>query len=135
MHPSLKFLESEPVIALLVAAIIFFITLFLVVKQWIGFSLTLLLLVFALVSGFIVNNQHVLDCYNKENHELVFHGKEDDAFKIQIFQAIEDLKVEVNSEKENIQHMMAQIQEVLNEVDSQKQNLQSFIDSQKDAAP
>jgi hypothetical protein len=128
MHPSLRFLESESAIALLVAAVIFFITLFLVVKQWIGFSLTLLLLLFALVAGFMVNNQHVLNCYTSEHQEIRLQDKEEDAFKKQIFQAIEDLKIEVNSEKENIQHVMAQIQEVINEVDSQKQKLQSFID-------
>ncbi|MEX1013319.1 MAG: hypothetical protein WD595_04130 [Waddliaceae bacterium] len=54
------FQEHPGVLGFLVSSLVFFITIFLVSKKWIGFSITLLLLLFALVSGITIANQQLL---------------------------------------------------------------------------
>src|SRR4051812_39396685 len=98
MSALLDFFRSEPVLALIVALGIFFITLFLTVKQWISLSITCLLLLFSLVAGIVINSQQLLQHYVNDRHQVVNdqddHSQE--AFKKQIVQAVEDLKHEVN---------------------------------------
>lgn len=131
MHSLLHFLQTEPVFAFLIASLIFFITLFLVVKQWIGFSITFLLLVFALAAGIIINNQKAFQGYADDYHTRQQESQQD-AFKKQILQAVENLKVEVESEKENLRQVMTQVQTIFEQVDVQKQKLQNFIEEAKD---
>src|SRR6188472_2615722 len=59
MQEILNFFASNNGVALVVALVIFIITLILVVKRLIGFVITIILLIFALVSGFFVANADV----------------------------------------------------------------------------
>lgn len=127
------FLLSEHVLAFLIAFLIVLITVFLAAKQWIGFSLALLFLIFSLAAGLIINNQHSIQHYFTSYAESSAPGNESqDAFRKQILQAVEDLKLEVNTEKQNLQRVMNQVQEIVDSIDIQKQKLQQFIEETKE---
>ncbi len=132
MHPLWQFLQSEPILALLIAVLIFLVTIFLVVKQWIGFSITLLLLLFSLAAGLLVSNQQMLRGYASDYRLKHLQDNSQDAFKKQIVQAVEDLKAEVDSEKENLRHVVTQVQDIFDQMDTQKQELQQFIEETKE---
>ncbi len=71
MEEILTWFQNHPgVLGFLVSSFVFFITIFLVSKRWIGFSITLLLLLFALVSGMtIANQQMLLRQINSSSHD------------------------------------------------------------------
>ncbi|MBS4163527.1 Uncharacterized protein PRO82_000830 [Candidatus Protochlamydia amoebophila] len=131
MFLTIMFLQSEPRLALLIAVLIFFITIFLVIKKWIGFSVALLLLIFSLAAGLVIKNQQFFETYASEYHHQ-FHNQENEAFKKQILQALEDIKKEVNIEKENCQQVMKQVQAIFEQMDAEKQKLQLFIEETKE---
>lgn len=130
MHQIAEFLKTEPVLALIIACLIFATTILLVVKRWIGFSLALLLLLFSLAAGLLINNQQAFQLYlnSRTTTNLSSDGESQDTFRKQVSQAVEDLKLEVNTEKENLKRVMHQVQEIVDSIDVQKQKLQTFID-------
>jgi hypothetical protein len=127
MHSTIGFLQAEPNLALLIAVLIFLITIFLVVKKWIGFSIATLLLLFSLAAGLIVKNQQLLETYATDYHQHNLADTKEEDLKKQIFQALEDVKTEISTEKENIRHIMIKVQEIFEQLDNEKQNLQHFI--------
>ncbi|WP_075882895.1 hypothetical protein [Candidatus Protochlamydia sp. W-9] len=131
MFLTIIFLQSEPRLALLIAVLIFFITIFLVIKKWIGFSVALLLLIFSLAAGLVIKNQQFFETYASEYHHQ-FHNQENEAFKKQILQALDDIKKEVNIEKENCHQVMNQVQAIFEQMDAEKQKLQLFIEETKE---
>lgn len=123
--------QSEHVLALLSASFIFLITIFLVVKRWIGFSTASLLLLFSLAAGFLIDHMQIFphdappsSSFNNETSQEVFQQH--------MLQAVEDLKTEVLTEKENLRRVMKQVQEVFDSVDVQKQKLQNFIEETRE---
>jgi cell division FtsZ-interacting protein ZapD len=52
-------------------------------------------------------------------------------FKQQVVQAIEDLKVEMAFERDNLRKIATQIQDLFDQLDMQKQRLQQWIDESK----
>jgi polyhydroxyalkanoate synthesis regulator protein len=134
MSSTLHFLQSPHVLALLIAVFIFLTTILLVVKRWIGFSMTLLLLLFSLAAGLIINHQQAVQSYLNAYTSSSTSTNEDsqDAFHKQMLQAVEDLKLEVSTEKENLRLVMNQIQEIFDSMDAQKQKLQNFIDETRE---
>lgn len=121
-----QFFSSNQVIALLSAVSIFIVTIFLVAKRWIGFPITLILLLFALIAGILINNPQFFSEYSNQYSGLNLEQQED--FKKQMLQAIDDVKQEVSTEKENLQHLKDQVQDIFNQLDTQKQKLDSFIE-------
>lgn len=136
MSPVLNFFQSTHVIALLIAIFIFIITIFLVVKRWIGFSVTLLLLLFSLAAGLVISHQQDFQDYLNTplstSSSLAPSEDSQDAFHKQMLQAVEDLKVEVNTEKENLRGVMNQVHEIFESMDVQKQKLQNFIEETRE---
>jgi uncharacterized protein (DUF58 family) len=129
MSATLNFLQSEHVLALLIAILIFLTTIFLVIKRWIGFSITLLLLLFALAAGLLINSQQELEHYfSLSTSHSIEEEKSSSDFHKQILQAVEDLKSEVATEKENLQRVMQQVQDIFHSMDIQKQKFQHFIE-------
>lgn len=135
MDQSLQFFQSEHVLALIIACLIFLTTILLVVKKWIGFSGAALFLIFSLAAGVLINNQnslqHYFSSYTSTPHSGADEGSQD-AFRKQMLQAVEDLKTEVSTEKENLQHVMHQVQEIVDSIDVQKQKLQHFIEETRE---
>lgn len=134
MSSTLQFFQSAPVIALLIAILIFATTIFLAVKRWITFSLTVLLLLFSLAAGLMINHQQMLHYYLNSSPPSNALTNEDtqDAFHAQMLQAVEDLKLEVKTEKENLRRVMNQVQEIFDSVDVQKKKLQTFIEETRE---
>ena len=133
MIAAFPFLQSEHVLALLITVLIFLTTIFLVVKRWIGFSVTFLLLLFSLGAGLIINNQQALQDYlYGKNPPHLTEDNTQDAFQKQMMQAVEDIKLEVNTEKENLRKVMNQVQEIFDSMEAQKQKLQNFIEETRD---
>lgn len=134
MNQILDFLQTDHVLALVIACLIFLTTIFLVVKQWIGFSIALLFLIFSLAAGVIINNQHAFQQYFNSYSSASSKGDAgaQDAFRKQMLQAVEDLKQEMSVEKENLKRVMDQVHEIVDSIDVQKQKLQHFIEETRE---
>jgi hypothetical protein len=133
MHSALDFFQSEHVTALIAALIIFLFTIFLVVKHWIGFWIAFLLLLFSLGAGVIINNPHIFQCdFTSHEPNPLKEDEPQKTFQNQMLQAMEDLRLEVHSEKENLRLLMQQLQEIFDSLDAQKQKLQTFIDETRE---
>lgn len=89
-------------IALITAIVIFIIALFLTAKQWISFSVTLLLLLFALGAGFIIAHQDSIKDY--------LSGKNDRQ------QPIDEKVMEMQKEIEKQQHKLDALEKELEEM-------------------
>jgi len=131
MSTALNFFQSEHFLALLIAILVFLTTIFLVVKRWIGFSVTLLLLIFSLAAGLLINHQQDLQHYFSSYSSNPTPESSDDFHK-HMMQAMEDLKLEVTAEKENLRRVMNQVQEIFESMDVQKQKLQNFIEETRE---
>lgn len=121
-----QFFSSNQVMALLASTGIFILTLFFVAKRWIGFSIAFILLLFALIAGVLINNPQFFSEFSQKS----VHANEEQQnnFKKQVLEAIDNVKYEVNVEKENFQHLKNQMQDLLNQLDTQKQKLDRFIE-------
>jgi hypothetical protein len=131
MFSFLDFFESAHFLALAVAIIIFLITVFLVVKRWIGFYTALLFLLLALIAGLIINYQSDLRRYvssSGASSSLTNSQAAEASFAKQMKQAMEDLKTEVETEKKNLLRVIDEVQEIFDSVDAQKQKLDDFIE-------
>ncbi len=108
MQDVINFLLSNNGLAFGVALLIFIITLFLVVKRLIGFVITLLLLTFALVSGFFIANQDlfrsILKGYTSdatpEDRDTVTQ------LKTQFYKSYEEIKAEIKQQKEEFEKII-----------------------------
>ena len=118
--------QSDQVVALVIASFIFFVTIILVTRNRIGFSMTLLLLLFSLVVGLAVNNQSAFLSYL--NHPIHKVDENQDAFNKQIQLAIANLQSEVDLEKDNLLRVMGQMFDVLDQLEEQKQKLETFLE-------
>ncbi len=131
-----QFLQTDHVIALLIAVLIFLMTIFLAVKRWIGFSITLLLLLFSLAAGVLINNQHAfqgyLGHYSSSAPALPLAEANSDVFQKQMLKAVEDLQTEMQTEKENLRQLKQQVQDLFVSMDTQKQKLQNFIEETRE---
>lgn len=129
----LQSFKSETTLAFLASLIIFLLTLFLVIRRLIGFPMTLLLLLFAITLGLAISNQHILQCYVNDYQQDKLKGKNSESlFKKQVTQALQDVKIEVKLEKENFDHLMNQVEEMVDQLDKQKQKLQQFIEEARE---
>lgn len=102
MQDFINFILSNNGLAFGVALLIFIVTLFLVVKRLIGFVITLLLLVFALVSGFFIANQDLFRSILKGyTNEATPEDKNTvEQLKAQFYKAYEEIKAEIKEQKE-----------------------------------
>lgn len=108
MQEILDFFASNNGAAFAVALIIFIITLCLVVKRLIGFVITVILLVFALLSGFFVANA---DLFREILKSFTVSGTPEEKdtgtkLKNQFYKAIDDLKSEFHEQKAEFQKII-----------------------------
>ena len=123
---------SDTVHAFLLALVIFFATIFLFVRQWIGFSMVILLLFFAIAAGAIASHYHIIQGYIEDYRQNRLEESSQSAFKKQITQALEDVKIEVTAEKENLHQLMQKLDQLYDQMNIQKVKLQQFIDKTKE---
>lgn len=126
------FFQSNHMLALISSLLIFLMTIFLVVKRWIGFSITLLLLFFSLAVGLLIDQQQNFTNYFKNITTAPTTEVSQDNFHQQILNAIDDLRIEVLAEKENLRRVMSDVKEIFESVDAQKQKLQHFIEETRE---
>lgn len=101
-------------LALSVAAFIFFVTLFMVAKQWIGFGITVILLLFSLIAGLIIANQDIIR--NGLSGAPTEQAKDFDLkmthFNEQILKAHDNLKAELEIQKHKLQTLTEEVDEL-----------------------
>jgi hypothetical protein len=124
------YLQSDPVLALAVAVVIFLLTILFVVKRWVGFPGACLLLLLALTAGILLNHRQSFHYYDASPQAASLTPVEAsiDTFQKQVLLAVEELQREIKVEKENVQQITKQIQEIFASLDTQKQKLQNFIE-------
>lgn len=55
-------------------------------------------------------------------------SSEEEIFTLQVLQALEDLKSELKAEKENLDHLMDQVEEIVASIEDQKEKLNRFLE-------
>lgn len=124
MNAVMEFLQT-PYIAFIGAASLC-IAFFLIAKKrpkWVISAL------FILAIGLVANyRDFFLRLFPAEQQATYSQSDTPANFQSQLLQAIEDLKLEAEIEKANLNRIMDQVQEIFKEVDTQKQKLQQFIE-------
>lgn len=117
MQEVTSFLLSNNGLAFGIAFIIFIITLYLVVKRSIGFLITLLLLCFAIVSGFFVANQDLFRDFLKSYTGQATPEEQAtvDQLKTQLYKSYEEIKAELKQQKE-------EFSKIINKKEEEKNN-------------
>lgn len=134
MLSMIEFFQTDPGIGLLVAFVIFLITIFLVIKQIVRLRVAAILLIFAILTGMIITNQksihHYFNPSFKWENPNVYDNPND--LPQQIKNSVKNLEREMLIEKENVKQVMSQIQEIFTILESEKQKLQTFIEETKE---
>lgn len=122
MSETVEWIFSAEVLAIVIPAIIFIITVILVVKRLASFVMTLLFLTFALVSGLAIVNHDVVRSYLKGEYskEQVDSWQNDVAEDLQkLWESMKDLKDQlIKQEAEQQPAESAWIEKVENRIDS-----------------
>lgn len=121
------FFTSNQVAALSSTLLIFFLTIFLVAKRWIGISVAFILLLSSLLVGVLVNNPQFFNEY-MDTQGAGNNLEQQNEFKKLILQALDDIKSEVHTEKENLHQLKDQVHDMITQVDTLKQKLETFIE-------
>jgi hypothetical protein len=126
MHAFLEFLQTDTVVALLASLFIFLFTIFLVVKRWISFNFSFLLLLFCIAVGLAISNYHAISHYT---HSQPTSDAQQSAIFMDFTRlGIEELRNEITAEKDRLQYLTNQIQELTDQLNYQRQKLQTFIE-------
>ena len=137
MFSTILAFTTDPMIALGVTLLIFLITMFLVAKQIIGFSMTFLLLIFALVTGILMNNHTSIDNYL--THENVSDTSIIESIKNEMIQQnqlminrLDVIEKDLSHDKEERKQMVNSIQEMKNQFASDKKSLEQLVQTTKE---
>jgi hypothetical protein len=125
--------ESAHVIALLTSLLIFFVTIFLVIQRWIDFSTTLLLLLFSLLAGILINNQNLMESgWGERDHvDTVKNRQLQLNEQKELTLAIENLQREWEAEKQTILSIQNQVQHLSETVYGQQQQFEEWKEQVK----
>jgi len=97
MEDFINSISATPAIALGVAVLIFIVAVVLVIKRIIGFFITLLLLFFAIVSGYAILNHDIVRSYLNSLQNGEKPKEEDQNLKKTLINAYEELKEKIDS--------------------------------------
>lgn len=113
MNDFLDTILSNNGVALAVSLIIFIITLWLIIKRFIGFVFTLILLCFALVSGFAVANADLVrEIFKNIAGKSTPQEKETlEELKAQLYKSYEGIKTEFAEQKEAFSKILKRTKE------------------------
>ena len=125
----IHFFSSGPFAALTAGVITLLITILLVAKRWIGFSTALILLLIGVAATVLINNPQLFEQYTQANFSKEIEQQE--SFNKHLMEAIEGMKTEIQSEKENIVQLKGQVEEMVVELNNQKQKVENFIEETK----
>ncbi len=127
-----QFMQSYQAIALGVAIIIFLITVFLSARRLIGLVFTIILLIIATATSLFISYQHPVTEHENPATSAPKATEEGTDFKAQILQAINNVNVELNQEKESLKKVSDGVQTLITQMDTQKQKLQTFIEEARE---
>jgi hypothetical protein len=138
-----SFITSNEVLAIIIPALVFMVVLYLVVKRLVSFVITLVLLLFALLSGLSIVNYDVVGDYFRGDltQENTMELKESLAeFRDPIFEAFKELKDDIKEAKtapeegdqvseggNPMQNVMGATGYLLQRLDSQEQVIQQLL--------
>ncbi len=138
MQHLIEFFQSDSVLALAVSATIFLITVILVAKRFIGFMITLLLLAFSIAAGYAILNHNMVHEYLQERWDqpTTFREKTEErispeTLKEQMMQAFKEIKKQLKQEKESLNTVMEDLQDLFQDVGEQRERLQSLIQQKR----
>lgn len=125
MQDIYNFLSSSNGIALIVALIIFFVTIVLVIRRLIGFVITLILLIFAILSGLaIANNDIVRDIFQGLKSDSTPKDRESvSLLNQQVMKTYEDIKKEFILQRDEFKKVIEQIRAKDKEVEPKKEEI------------
>ena len=131
MDEWINFFLSNQVLAVAVPTLIFFVTVFLVVRRAVGFFLTLLFMLFALASGLAIVNYDVVRTYITENRRDI-SGLENEFrdMKRELQRVFEDLQSDLNDQRQNARKVLASGRDMLDEMDKQTAEFQAYMQDQ-----
>jgi uncharacterized membrane protein YhiD involved in acid resistance len=110
---------SPPFLALGVGVLLLFLTIFLFSRRWIGLSSAFILLLVTLAGAVVLNwSDQLKDQIKAQDQETFNH---------QFLQAIEEIKGEIELEKESIDELKTQVHEIAEQIDHEKQKVDTFI--------
>ena len=128
----IDFFSSNPVMALFATLAIFLITIILVAKRWVGFSVAFILLLLSLIVGILVNNPQFFSNYD-EFRNSEFNSEQENEFKKTILQALDDVKLEVKTEKQTLDSLKNEINDMRSTLNAEKQKLENYIEESRRA--
>lgn len=133
MNESLEFLKTPQGIAFSSALFIFVITIILATWRIIGFLLTLIFLIIAVGISTGISHSNAIRAFFEK--PLTFSkpiGDNKSDSKVQTTEAIDEIKSELEQEKESVKKIADGFQSLLAEMELQKQKLQAFIEETKE---
>jgi predicted PurR-regulated permease PerM len=133
MSEYIDMLFTSEGLAIAIPAIIFIITVYLIVKRLISFLITLILLVFAIVSGLaIVNHKTVGEVVKGEVSEQRYEELKQSLseFKNQIQEAFRELQQDLTKEDKSMQSRLEDSSDMLQRLDFQVRRLEAMVDEE-----
>lgn len=108
MNEFVDFLLSNNGAAIAIALLIFIVTVWLVIKRLIGFVITIVLLAFALISGFAVANADLVReiIKNIAGKSTPQEQQTLDQLKQQVFKSYDEIRKEFTQQKEEFQKLL-----------------------------
>lgn len=136
MSDFIQMLTTSEGLAIAIPAIIFIVTVYLIVKRLISFLITLLLLAFAIVSGLaIVNHQTVGEVIKGEVSEQRYDELKQSfiEFKNQIQEAFRELQQDLTKEDKSMQSRLEDSTDMLQRLEFQVRRLEAMVDEETPA--
>jgi biopolymer transport protein ExbB/TolQ len=108
MNEFIDFILSNNGAAIAIALLIFIVTVWLVIKRLIGFVITIILLAFALISGFAVANADLVReiIKNLAGKSTPQEQQTLDQLKQQVFKSYDEIRKEFSQQKEEFQKLL-----------------------------
>lgn len=129
----LNFLQTPHILALSITLLTFLITIVLVLRWRIRFLTSVLILVAGLAISLVINYyQELRSSFQRSSTSSDVSIDNQEKFKQQMQQAIEDLWTELETEKKQLKNVMYQVQEILDSVNTEKVKLQNFIEETRE---
>lgn len=129
MHQWIEFALSNHFLAIAVPSVIFFVTLFLVVRQLISFLFTLAFLAFAICAGVAIANYDVVREYLKENHrELSQIESQLSEFHSDLVHTFQDLQADMKDQRQAVRKVVNTARDLLDEMDEHAASFRDFVE-------
>lgn len=129
MPAILALIQINQTSTLLAAIALFLIAIFMASKRWIGAKTTIILLLFSIIIGLFTGSlQPCLSPASQISYSLQREDKAEKEFRIQLLKAVEEVKKEISSERESLDNLRTQVQDISNTLENQKQKLRGLVE-------